>query len=98
MSSGSIFTTDWLMFVNFPVKRHGVQTRQNKKRFSDIGERFDALVNFSEGEPKRVGLEPAHLLRSARGSQSAVEELGNGAVGADPTAPAEQVMNFRRDD
>jgi len=47
------------MFVNFPVKRHGVQTRQNKKRFSDIGERFDALVNFSEGEPKRVGLEPS---------------------------------------
>ena len=38
------------------------------------------------------------LLPFARGSQSAVEELGNGAVGADPTAPAEQVMNFRRDD
>jgi hypothetical protein len=44
------------MFVNFPVKPHGVQAHQNKKRSSDIGERFDALVNFFEKEPKRVGL------------------------------------------
>ena len=27
-------------------------------------------------------------------SQSAVEEFGGGAVGADPIAPAEQVVNF----
>ena len=30
----------------------------------------------------------------ARGSQSAVEEFGGGAVGADPIAPAEQVVNL----
>jgi hypothetical protein len=29
-----------------------------------------------------------------RGSQFAVEEFGGGAVGADPIAPAEQVVNF----
>jgi hypothetical protein len=31
-----------------------------------------------------------------RGSQSAVEEFGGGAVGADPVAAAKQVMEFRR--
>ena len=30
----------------------------------------------------------------ARGSHSAVEEFGSGAIGADPIAPAEQVANF----
>ena len=34
------------------------------------------------------------LLPFARGSQFAVEEFGSGAVGADPIAPAEQVVNF----
>ena len=40
----------------------------------------------------------AFLLPFVRGSQSAVEEFGGGAVGADPIAPAEQVVNFVRDD
>jgi hypothetical protein len=30
----------------------------------------------------------------AKGSQFAVEEFGGGAIGADPIAPAEQVVNF----
>ena len=34
------------------------------------------------------------LLPFAGGSQFAVEEFGGGAVGADPIAPAEQVVNF----
>ena len=38
------------------------------------------------------------LLPFARGSQSAVEEFGGGAVGADPIAPAEQVVNFVGED
>ena len=35
---------------------------------------------------------PAGLLPFARASQSAVEEFGGGAVGADPIAPAEKVV------
>lgn len=34
------------------------------------------------------------LLPFVRGSQSTVEEFGGGAVGADPIAPAEQIMNL----
>jgi hypothetical protein len=34
----------------------------------------------------------------ARGSHPAVEEFGSGAVGADPIAPAEQVVNFIGED
>ncbi len=34
----------------------------------------------------------------ARGSQIAVEEFGSGGVGADPIAPAEQIVNFVGDD
>ncbi len=34
----------------------------------------------------------------ARGSHSEVEEIGSGAVGPDPIAPAEQVVNFVGDD
>ena len=34
----------------------------------------------------------------ARRSHPAVEEFGSGAVGADPIAPAEQVLNFVGDD
>ena len=34
------------------------------------------------------------LLAFARGNQFAVEEFCGGAVGADPIAPAEQVVNF----
>ena len=34
------------------------------------------------------------LLLFARDRQSAVEEFGGGAVGAEPIAPAEQVVNF----
>jgi len=30
----------------------------------------------------------------ARGSHSAVEEFGSSAVGADPVASAEQIVNF----
>jgi len=33
-------------------------------------------------------------LRFAGGSQFAIEEFGSGAVGADPIAPAEQVVNL----
>jgi len=40
----------------------------------------------------------ADLLPLARGDQFAVEEFGGGAVGADPIAPAEQVVNFVGDD
>jgi len=38
------------------------------------------------------------LLPFIGGSQSAVEEFGSGAVGADPIAPAEQVVNFVGED
>ena len=38
------------------------------------------------------------LLPFARAGQCAVEEFGGGAVGADPIAPAEQVVNFVGDD
>ena len=37
---------------------------------------------------------PEGLLPFIRGSQVAVEKFGGGAVGADPTAPAEQVVNL----
>src|SRR5438874_13763514 len=37
-------------------------------------------------------LAPAGLLAFARGSQSAVEEFGGGAVGADPIVPAGQLV------
>ena len=40
----------------------------------------------------------AGLLPFAGGSQCAVEEFGSGAVGPDPIAPAEQVVNFVGDD
>ena len=40
----------------------------------------------------------AGLLPFTRGSQFAVEEFGSGAVGADPIALAEQVVNFVGDD
>ena len=40
----------------------------------------------------------AFLLPFVRGSQFAVEEFGGSAVGADPIAPAEQVVNFVGDD
>ena len=36
----------------------------------------------------------ADLLSFARGRQFAFKEFGGGAVGADPIAPAEQVVNF----
>jgi hypothetical protein len=38
------------------------------------------------------------LVAVRRGSQCAVEEFGSGAVGADPIAPAEQVVDFVGDD
>jgi hypothetical protein len=41
---------------------------------------------------------PAGLLRFARGSQFAVEEFGSGAVGPNPIAPPEKVVNFVGDD
>jgi len=40
----------------------------------------------------------AGLLPFARAGQCAVEEFGGGAVGADPIAPAEQLMNFVGED
>ena len=44
---------------------------------------------------RSIRLRPAAgLLPFARGSQSAVEEFGGGAVGADPIPPAEQVVNL----
>ena len=49
------------------------------------------------------GVRARHLQRRGslpftRDSQFAVEEFGGGAVGADPIAPAEQVVNFVGDD
>ena len=41
---------------------------------------------------------PEGLLPFIRGSQVAVEKFGGGAVGADPIAPPEQVVNFVGDD
>ena len=38
------------------------------------------------------------LLPFARAGQSTVEEFGSGAIGADPIAPAQQVVNFVGDD
>ena len=38
------------------------------------------------------------LLSFTRGGQSAIEEFGGGAVGADPIAPAEKVVNFIGED
>ena len=40
----------------------------------------------------------AFLLPFVRGSQSAVEEFGSDAVGADSVAPAEHVVNFVGED
>src|SRR5262245_12059035 len=40
----------------------------------------------------------ARLLPFARCSQFAVEEFGSGPVGADPIAPAKEVVNFVGDD
>ena len=48
-------------------------------------------------ERLRSGPAAPGLLPFARGSQSAVEEFGSGAVGADPIVRAEQIVNFVRD-
>jgi hypothetical protein len=45
-----------------------------------------------------VAFAPTNLLRFVRGRQSAIEEFDSRAVGADPIAPAEQVVNFVGED
>ena len=61
---------------------HGALRAQRSTSKSDITRR--------EGTPSH----DAGLLPFAGGSQFAVEKFGGGAVGADPIAPAEQVVNF----
>jgi hypothetical protein len=46
------------------------------------------------GRAKNLPCPAAGLMPFARGSQFAVEDFGGGVVGAEPIAPAEQVVNL----
>ena len=46
------------------------------------------------GRVKNLPCPAVGLMPFARGSQIAVEDFAGGVVGAEPIAPAEQVVNF----
>ena len=60
-----------------------------------LSERKKRLNNFNNGfRGGVIAFSATSLLPFAGGGQSAVEEFGGRAVGADPIAPAEQVVNL----